>query len=237
MPVEPVLTTRGSSRAPSTSASTSSSNFTRLRQRGSNPASTPTTTPSSCASATTRTSSVRVPLHRLEENPRRAVGPQRRLRGGRLVRSLTRHRHRLERKSEPPAGQPARRRHILKAGVAPIAAQHLFLNEIHLADPVTRVGTANKIQADFELLGWGALALKHRAMDRNFQTPTSVVANQDNTEDSSYLNLTRFAWFPMTFSIQPAHHRHAEHGADRATCQTSSPSSSRARSRPGSDLR
>ncbi len=88
-----------------------------------------------------------------------------------------------------------------KAGVAPIAAQHLFLNEIHLADPVTRVGTANKIQADFELLGWGALGLKHRAIDRNFQTPTSVVANQDNTEDSSYLNLTRFAWFPMNFSI------------------------------------
>ncbi|MDD5301904.1 MAG: hypothetical protein PHS14_02260 [Elusimicrobia bacterium] len=77
----------------------------------------------------------------------------------------------------------------------------VFLNEIHLAEPVTRVGTANKIQADFELAGWGALGLKHRAIDRNFQTPTSVVANQDNTEDASYLSLTRLAWFPMSFSI------------------------------------
>jgi hypothetical protein len=81
------------------------------------------------------------------------------------------------------------------------AAGTLFLNEIHLAEPVTRVGTASKIQADFELQGWGALGLKHRAIDRNFQTPTSVVANQDNTEDASYLNLTRLAWFPMSFSI------------------------------------
>ena len=87
------------------------------------------------------------------------------------------------------------------AEVAPVAARHLFLNEIHVANPVTRVGTASKIQADFEVLGWGTFGLKHRAIDRNFQTPTSVVSNQDNTEDPSYLNLTRLAWFPMSFSL------------------------------------
>ncbi|MBI2789616.1 MAG: hypothetical protein HYX59_13135 [Elusimicrobia bacterium] len=77
----------------------------------------------------------------------------------------------------------------------------VFLNEIHVANPVTRVGTAKKVQADFEAPGWGTFGLKHRSIDRNFQTPTSVVSNQDNTEDASYLNLTRLAWFPMTFSI------------------------------------
>lgn len=97
---------------------------------------------------------------------------------------------------------------ILTAGVMnksavaqTINGGHLFLNEIHVAEPVTRVGTASKIQADFESPGWATFGLKHRAIDRNFQTPTSVVANQDNTEDSSYLNLTRLAWFPMSFSI------------------------------------
>ena len=80
----------------------------------------------------------------------------------------------------------------------------VFVNEIHVAQPVTRVGTAQKIQADFETPGWGTFGIKHRAIDRNFQTPTSVVSNQDNTEDSSYLNLTRLAWFPMNFNI----HRH-----------------------------
>ena len=38
----------------------------------------------------------------------------------------------------------------------------LFLNEIHVDDPVTRVGTANKIQADFEALGWGTFGVKRR---------------------------------------------------------------------------
>ena len=77
----------------------------------------------------------------------------------------------------------------------------LYLNEIHLAEPITRVGTAQKFQADFEATGWGTFGFKHRSIDRNFQTPTSVVSNQDNREDSSYLNLTRLAWFPMTFSL------------------------------------
>jgi len=83
----------------------------------------------------------------------------------------------------------------------PAASGSIFLNEIHVAEPVTRVGTAKKIQADFETPGWGTFGLKHRSIDRNFQTPTSVVANQDKIEDSSYLNLTRLAWFPMSFNI------------------------------------
>lgn len=77
----------------------------------------------------------------------------------------------------------------------------VYLNEIHVAQPVTRVGTANKLQADFEAPGWGTFGFKHRSIDRNFQTPTSVVSNQDNTEDATYLNLTRLAWFPMSFSL------------------------------------
>ncbi len=93
----------------------------------------------------------------------------------------------------------------LVAGVysraAPTTDGTLFLNEIHVAQPVTRVGTANKLQADFEAPGWGSFGFKHRSIDRNFQTPTSVVSNQDNTEDATYLNLTRLAWFPMSFSL------------------------------------
>ncbi|MDP3541204.1 MAG: hypothetical protein Q8T11_01900 [Elusimicrobiota bacterium] len=86
-----------------------------------------------------------------------------------------------------------------RTGANPAGA--VFLNEIHVAQPVTRVGTANKIQADFEAPGWGTFGFKHRSIDRNFQTPTSVVSNQDNTEDATYLNLTRLAWFPMSFSL------------------------------------
>lgn len=80
----------------------------------------------------------------------------------------------------------------------------VFFNEIHVADPVTRIGTAKKFEANFELPGWGTFGGKHRAVDRNFQTPTSVVSNQDNRLDSGYLNLTRLSFFPMTFNLQRA---------------------------------
>ncbi|MEK7384073.1 MAG: hypothetical protein AAB262_12420, partial [Elusimicrobiota bacterium] len=77
----------------------------------------------------------------------------------------------------------------------------VFLNEIHVAQPVTRIGTAHKIAADIELKGWGTAGYKQRAIDRNFQTPTSVVSNQDKRDDNGYLNLTRLSWFPMSFTL------------------------------------
>lgn len=80
----------------------------------------------------------------------------------------------------------------------------IYLNEIHLAEPVTRVGSAHKLQADVEMKGWGTLGYKQRYIDRNFQTPTSVVSNQDKREDNGYLNLTRLSWFPMSFTLSRA---------------------------------
>ena len=80
----------------------------------------------------------------------------------------------------------------------------VFLNEVHVAEPVTRVGTAHKISADIEMKGWGTAGYKQRAIDRNFQTPTSVVSNQDKRDDNGYLNLTRLSWFPMSFTLSRA---------------------------------
>ncbi len=78
----------------------------------------------------------------------------------------------------------------------------IFLNEIHVAEPVTRVGNAQKLSADFEVPGWATFGAKHRYVDKNFQTPTSVVANQDRRDDSAYLNWSRLSWFPMSFTLQ-----------------------------------
>ena len=95
----------------------------------------------------------------------------------------------------------------LVAGVRKIAGPgsttkgRVYLDEIYLADPVVRVGTAHSMAADFELLGWGTFGAKNRYMDRNFQTPTSVVSNQDNRLDSAYLNLRRISFFPMSFNL------------------------------------
>jgi hypothetical protein len=77
----------------------------------------------------------------------------------------------------------------------------VFLNEIHVAEPITRVGTAQKLEATFEVPGWATFGGKYRYIDRNFQTPTSVVSNQDNEQDTAFLNFTRLSYFPMSFNI------------------------------------
>ena len=76
----------------------------------------------------------------------------------------------------------------------------VYLNEIFLAQPITRVGSAYKLQADFDYKGWGTFGYKVKSVDRNFQTPTSVVSNQDNRTDNFYLNITRLSWLPVTMN-------------------------------------
>ncbi len=80
----------------------------------------------------------------------------------------------------------------------------VFLNEIYLSDPVVRVGTAKKLEASFDIPGWVSFGGKHRSVDRNFQTPTSVVSNQDRREDSGFLNFTRVRFMPLTFNLSRA---------------------------------
>ncbi|MDE1976431.1 MAG: hypothetical protein KGI84_04130, partial [Elusimicrobia bacterium] len=82
--------------------------------------------------------------------------------------------------------------------------ESLYLDEIFLAKPVTRVGNAYDFQGDFSVPGWGTFGAKSRYVDRNFQTPTSVVSNQDNELDNAYMNVTRLRYFPMSFNVSRA---------------------------------
>ncbi len=77
----------------------------------------------------------------------------------------------------------------------------MWLDEIHVSQSQTRVGNAQKAQADFDVPGWMSFGGKHRYLDRNFQTPVSVVTNQDNQQDSGYLNFKRIGVFPMSFNV------------------------------------
>ncbi|MBI4051446.1 MAG: hypothetical protein HY400_02960, partial [Elusimicrobia bacterium] len=80
-------------------------------------------------------------------------------------------------------------------------SQTVWLNEIHVAKPRVRTGNARKIEANFDIPGWMSFGGKYRFIDRNFQTPASVVTNQDNRQDSGYLNFTRLSFFPMNFNL------------------------------------
>jgi hypothetical protein len=77
----------------------------------------------------------------------------------------------------------------------------LWVDEIHVAEPITRTGTAEKIQADFTMPGWASFGFKHRSVDRHYQTPTTVVSNQDNRQDNGYLNFDALSFLPMKFTL------------------------------------
>ncbi|MBI4351413.1 MAG: hypothetical protein HY550_08240 [Elusimicrobia bacterium] len=73
----------------------------------------------------------------------------------------------------------------------------VYFNELHVADPLTRTGSARKVEGVFEIPGWFSFGGKHRFMDRSFQTPVTAIANQDNEQNTGYLNITRLSFFPV----------------------------------------
>jgi len=76
----------------------------------------------------------------------------------------------------------------------------VYFNELHMAAPLTRVGNARKVEGSFEIPGWFSFGGKHRFMDRSFQTPVTAIANQDNEQQTGYLNITRLAFFPVNIT-------------------------------------
>jgi len=80
----------------------------------------------------------------------------------------------------------------------------VYLNELHLADPIIRKGSAQKLQADFNIPGWMSFGAKYRYIDRNYETPTRLVANRDDLQESAYLNFSRIRFFPMNFNLSYA---------------------------------
>lgn len=80
------------------------------------------------------------------------------------------------------------------------AQGELWIDELHGSDVIRRVGYATRLQSDFEIYGWGTFGLGVKDVDRNFETFTSAITNQDRREENAYLNLTRLAWFPMKFT-------------------------------------
>jgi hypothetical protein len=76
----------------------------------------------------------------------------------------------------------------------------VYVNEIHVASPLTRVGNARKVEGSFEIPGWINFGGKHRLMDKNFETPVTAISNQDNEQQTGYLNITRLSFLPLSFT-------------------------------------
>ncbi|HRY29877.1 MAG TPA: hypothetical protein P5079_07545, partial [Elusimicrobiota bacterium] len=92
----------------------------------------------------------------------------------------------------------------IKVGVrnttgAPLSSE-VWVNEIHLSTARQKVGVAKRFSGDFTLPKWATFGGTYKKVDRNFQTLTSPVTNQDRTDDSAYLNFNRLSILPLTFS-------------------------------------
>lgn len=88
---------------------------------------------------------------------------------------------------------------INNGGVA-ISSGSIWVNELHVSEPLIRTGNARKLEASFDVPRWMNFGAKHRFVDRDWQTPTTVVSNQDNRQDSAFLNFSRLGFFPMNFN-------------------------------------
>jgi hypothetical protein len=86
---------------------------------------------------------------------------------------------------------------IQNTGVAPLSSV-LWVNEIHVAGSRTRVGNARRFAADGKWGTWGTFGGTFRNVDRDFQTLTSPVVNQDRQEYSGYGNLSKFRFMPLS---------------------------------------
>jgi hypothetical protein len=77
----------------------------------------------------------------------------------------------------------------------------MWVNEIHVSGARTRVGNARRFTLDGQWDRWGAFGGSFRRVDRNFQTLTSPVVNQDREEVSGYGSLSRLKVMPLSGKI------------------------------------
>jgi hypothetical protein len=77
----------------------------------------------------------------------------------------------------------------------------VWVDEIHLVGARKRDGFAQRYSADLLMPEWGSLSGRVRKVDRNFQTLTAQVLNQDRNESSANVSLTRLRWLPLSGNL------------------------------------
>ncbi|HAX61206.1 MAG TPA: hypothetical protein DCX95_01405, partial [Elusimicrobia bacterium] len=65
----------------------------------------------------------------------------------------------------------------------------IWLDEIYLDEPWKITGYANRYNADFSVTNWASFGGKFKFVNRDFQTLTTQISNQDSEEISGYFNM------------------------------------------------
>lgn len=80
----------------------------------------------------------------------------------------------------------------------------LWVNEMFVTGARLKVGLARRIGADLSWANWGTFGGKFREVDRNFQTLTSPITNQDSIDRSGYMTFTRLGFLPLSANYSRA---------------------------------
>lgn len=75
----------------------------------------------------------------------------------------------------------------------------IWVNEIHVSQPHERTGHAKRYSFDSSWAQWMDFGGNFRDVDRNWQTPTTSITNQDRTQQDAYVNFNRLTFLPMTY--------------------------------------
>jgi hypothetical protein len=76
----------------------------------------------------------------------------------------------------------------------------IWVDDIYESQAQVRVGLAQKYSLDNTIPGWGGFGGNLRDVNRNFQTPSTTITNQDNTDESGYINFTRLPFLPLSYT-------------------------------------
>jgi len=91
----------------------------------------------------------------------------------------------------------------LKVGIrsksSGVSSGEIWLNEIYVEDTYKKEGLAYRYNADLTVPDWANLGGKRKEVNRNFETFTGGIENQDRLEESAYFNMPQIwllkPWF------------------------------------------
>ena len=101
---------------------------------------------------------------------------------------------------ELPADRPIEDRRLQPGRVQELVSQ-LWVNEIHVVGSRKKEGNAQRFAADLLWPSWGTVGAHVRGQDKNFETLTAQVLNQDKQDEGANFALSRLRWLPLSGNV------------------------------------
>lgn len=75
----------------------------------------------------------------------------------------------------------------------------IYINDIYLSDSWKRKGIARKLELNMSIPNWANFGGMTRSVERDFETFTTAITNQDNITNTGFFNFIRLGFMPMNF--------------------------------------